>query len=124
MSRLSKDKIAIEALTALAQSTRLNVFRQLVACYPDEIAAGEIARTCKTPHNTMSTHLATLTRASLVKVRREGRMMHYQADLDGFRSLMEFLVKDCCKGRAEICAPLLTELSCCPPQPARKKTNV
>jgi ArsR family transcriptional regulator len=114
-------KRAIEALTALAQPTRLNVFRRLVNVHPDEIAAGEIARACKVPHNTMSTHLAVLTRAGLVAVRREGRMMHYAADLDGFRSVVGFLMRDCCNGRAEICAPLVAELTCCMPAVTRKK---
>lgn len=110
---------AIGALTALAQPTRLKVFRRLLNACPDEIAAGEIARACRVPHNTMSTHLAILTRAGLVAVRREGRMMHYCADLDGFRSLIGFLMRDCCNGRAEICAPLVAELTRC--APARKK---
>lgn len=113
--------LAIEALTALAQPTRLDVFRRLLKVHPDEIAAGEIARACKVPHNTMSTHLAALTRAGLVNVRREGRMMHYGADLDGFRSLIGFLMRDCCNGRAEICAPLVAELNCCAPPAARAK---
>jgi ArsR family transcriptional regulator len=113
MSRRMDQKRAIEALMALAQPTRLNVFRRLVNVHPDEIAAGEIARACKVPHNTMSTHLAVLTRAGLVVVRRDGRMMHYAADLDGFRSVVGFLMRDCCAGRAEICAPLVAELSCC-----------
>jgi ArsR family transcriptional regulator, arsenate/arsenite/antimonite-responsive transcriptional repressor len=65
------------------------------------------------PHNTMSTHLAVLTRASLVGVGREGRMMHYGADLEGFRALIGFLMHDCCNGRAEICARLVAELNCC-----------
>jgi hypothetical protein len=69
----------------------------------------------------MSTHLAIMTRASLVSTRKEGRMMHYQADLDGFQSLMGFLLQDCCKGRAEICAPLVANLTCCVPAPKRKK---
>ena len=113
--------LAIEALTALAQPTRLEVFRRLLKGHPDEIAAGEIARACKVPHNTMSTHLAVLTRAGLVGVRREGRMMHYRADLDGFRSLIGFLMRDCCNGRAEICAPLVAELNCCGPRVTRGK---
>ena len=113
--------LAIEALTALAQPTRLDVFRRLLKAHPDEIAAGEIARACKVPHNTMSTHLAVLTRAGLVSVRRQGRMMHYGADLDGFRSLIGFLMRDCCNGRAEICAPLVAELSCCGPRATRGK---
>jgi ArsR family transcriptional regulator len=103
---------AIEALTALAQATRLDVFRRLVRVHPDEISAGEIARACKVPHNTMSTHLAVLARAGLVSARREGRMLHYGADLDGFRWVVAFLMRDCCNGRAEICAPLMAELSC------------
>lgn len=115
MSRRISEKTAIEALTALAQPTRLDVFRRLVRNYPDELAAGEIARQCKTLHNTMSTHLAILTRAGLVKVRREGRMMHFCADLAGFQGVIGFLLKDCCQGRAEICAPILDELICCMP---------
>jgi DNA-binding transcriptional ArsR family regulator len=109
------ETLAIDALTALAQPTRLAVFRRLVKAYPDEIAAGAIARASKVPHNTMSTHLAVLTRAGLLAVRREGRMMHYGADLDGVRALVGFLLRDCCNGRAEICAPLVAELSCCVP---------
>jgi ArsR family transcriptional regulator len=119
------DKIcAIEALTALAQPTRLDVFRRLIKAHPDEIAAGEIARICNVPHNTMSTHLAVLTRAGLVSVRREGRRMQYGAALDGFRALIGFLMRDCCNGRAEICAPLLAQLSCCPPAKTQKRERV
>jgi DNA-binding transcriptional ArsR family regulator len=112
---------AIEALTALAQPTRLAVFRRLINVHPDEIMAGEIARACKVPHNTMSTHLAILSRAGLVSVRREGRMMHYSADIEGFRAVVGFLMRDCCNGRAEICAPLVAELTCCAPRVLRKK---
>ena len=106
------NRLAIEALTALAQQTRLEVFRRLVKVHPDELAAGEIARACKVPHNTMSTHLAVLSRAGLIGVRREGRTIHYGANLDGFRSLIGFLTRDCCHGRTEICAPLVAELTC------------
>ncbi len=102
----------IDALTALAQQTRLAVFRRLVKTHPDEIAAGEIARVLRVPHNTMSAHLAVLTRAGLITVRREGRMQHYRADIEGFRALIAFLMRDCCNQRAEICAPLFAELSC------------
>jgi DNA-binding transcriptional ArsR family regulator len=112
---------AIEVFSALAQPTRLKVYRRLLKAYPDQIVAGEIARYCKVPHNTMSTHLAVLTRSGLVTVRREGRMMYYCADLNGFRSLVSFLMRDCCNGRAEICAPLLAELNCCIPSKKREK---
>lgn len=112
---------AIAALTALAPPTRLQVFRRLVKLHPDESASGVIAGTCKVPHNTMSTHLAVLTRARPLRVCREERMMRYGADLDGFRALVGFLMRDCCNGRAEICAPLMAELNCCPPRAAGRK---
>jgi DNA-binding transcriptional ArsR family regulator len=114
---------AIEAFAGLAQPTRLKVFRRLLNVYPDEIAAGEIARLCKVPHNTMSTHLAILTRSGLVAVRREGRMMYHRADLEGFRSLIRFFMRDCCHGRAEICAPLVEELTCCVPFKKQEKVR-
>jgi len=113
---------AIAVLTALAHPTRLEVFRRLLEVHPDEIASGELARACKVPHNTMSTHLAVLTRAGLLRARRDGRMMHYGADLDGVRSLLSFLMRDCCHGRAEICAALVAELNC--PVPAPQHTRL
>lgn len=105
------ERAAIESLTALAQPTRLSVFRRLVRAHPDPVAAGELARILGTPHNTMSTHLAVLARAGLVTQRRESRSMLYSADLDGFRALVAFLTRDCCCGRPEICAPILESLS-------------
>jgi ArsR family transcriptional regulator len=117
------DKRAIEALTALAQPTRLGVFRRLIKVHPDEIAAGEIARACKVPHNTMSTHLAILARAGLIGMRREGRAIYFRVKLEGFRSLVGFLMRDCCGGRAEICAPLIAELTCCVPAQMRERVR-
>src|SRR4029453_1371923 len=97
---------AIGALTALAQATRLSAFRLLVRIYPDAMPAGDVARRCGVPHNTMSTHLAVLTGAGLLSVPRESRSMLYRADVDGFRALVSFLTRDCCHGRPEICAPI------------------
>jgi DNA-binding transcriptional ArsR family regulator len=102
---------AIDGLAALAQPTRLRVFRHLVRKHPEPVAAGDLARAMDIPHNTMSTHLAILARAGLVTVRRESRSMLYGADLDGFRDLVAFLTRDCCCGRPEICAPILESLS-------------
>ena len=106
---------ATEAFAALAQPTRLKAFRQLIKTYPDELPAGDIARYCKVPHNTMSTHLSSLVRAGLVSARREGRSINYGLDLEGFQRLMRFLMRDCCGGRAELCAPIVQELTCCLP---------
>lgn len=105
----------ILALAALAQSTRLDVVRVLVRHEPEGLAAGEVARRLAVPHNTMSSHLAILTRAGLVRSERRSRSIVYRADLDGFREVATFLLKDCCGGRPEICAPLVADLAACRP---------
>jgi ArsR family transcriptional regulator len=110
MSRFIDQKAAVQALAALAQDTRMTAFRRLVAAYPASIGAGDIARGCKVPQNTMSTHLAILTRAGLLLVERNGRQMNYQADLDGFRAVVMYLAKDCCDGRGDLCASLVADL--------------
>ena len=104
---------AISALGALAQGTRLDVFRLLVRHEPDGRAAGEIARQLDVPQNTMSAHRGILARAGLVRSERHSRSVIYRADLDGLRALMLFLVRDCCAGSAELCAPLVAELAPC-----------
>ena len=107
---------AIAALAALAQNTRLETFRLLVRKEPDGVPAGEIARLMEVPQNTMSGHLAILARAGLVRGERHSRSIIYRADLEKFRELTLFLLKDCCGGHAEVCAPLFSELTtCCPP---------
>ena len=108
----------IIALSALAQGTRLDVFRTLVRHEPEGLPAGELARALDTPHNTMSTHLAILSRAGLVNGERHSRSIIYRANLDRLREVMTFLVRDCCGGRAELCAPLIAELACCTPSEA------
>ncbi|MEI5688855.1 ArsR/SmtB family transcription factor [Sphingomonas kyungheensis] len=105
--------LAITALGALAQGTRLDVFRLLVRHEPDGLAAGDIARQCDVPQNTMSAHLGILARAGIVRAERHGRSIIYRADLDGLRALTLFLVKDCCAGSPDVCAPLLAELAPC-----------
>lgn len=106
MSGLIDTLEVIEGLGSLAQSTRLLAFRHLLAAHPDSLPAGEIARRCEVPHNTMSTHLTILTRAGLVTVERQGRVMNYRADVRSFRGLIRFLTTDCCNGRPELCGDL------------------
>ncbi|WP_132661683.1 ArsR/SmtB family transcription factor [Rhizobium azibense] len=111
-----ESKFAITALGALAQATRLETFRLLVRREPDGVPAGELARLLDVPQNTMSAHLATLSRAGLIKSERQSRSIIYRADLDGLRALTLFLLKDCCNGATELCAPLIAELTpCCTP---------
>lgn len=105
--------VAIAALAALAQTTRLEAFQLLVSREPDGVAAGELARLLAIPQNTMSSHLGVLARAGLVRSERLSRSIIYRADLVRFRDVMLFLVQDCCGGRPELCGPLLAELSPC-----------
>lgn len=116
-----ESEVVVLALAALAQSTRLEVFRLLVKHEPGGLAAGDIARALAIPQNTMSSHLAVLSRAGLVSAERFGRSIVYRADLAGFRAVMLFMLRDCCEGRPEICAPLIEDLTpCCQPKPKRK----
>lgn len=103
---------AVEALGALAQSTRLSVFRMLVQAGPDGMVAGAIAQAAKVPPSTMSSHLAILERAGLLTSRRESRLMRYRADYAGMRRLLAFLMQDCCQGAPEMCSQLLGEFTC------------
>ena len=108
-----ENDLAIDCLSALAQPTRLEVFRLLVKQEPDGLPAGEIARRMDVPHNTMSTHLSILTRAGLVSVERHSRSMIYRVELKTIRTLVLFLLRDCCNGRPELCSPLISDLSSC-----------
>ncbi|KAB2736211.1 ArsR/SmtB family transcription factor [Brucella anthropi] len=110
---------AITAFAALAQLTRLDTFRLLVKHEPAGIPAGELARMLDVPQNTMSAHLATLSRSGLVKGERQSRSIIYRADLDRFRELTLFMINDCCGGNAKLCAPLIESLTpCCEPKAA------
>ncbi|PZF78924.1 transcriptional regulator [Aestuariivirga litoralis] len=106
-----KQDLAIEAFSALSQPTRLEAFRLLVKQEPDGLPAGEIARRLDVPHNTMSTHLAILSRAGLISAQRHSRSMIYRVELSAVRKLVMFLLKDCCNGQPELCAPLIDEIS-------------
>ena len=110
-SRHMESITAIEAFTALAQPTRLAAFRLLVQQEPAGLPAGEIARHLDVPHNTMSTHLAILARSGLVSVERHSRSMIYRAELKAVRQLVLFMLKDCCNGRPELCAPLIKDIA-------------
>lgn len=108
---------ATRALAALSQESRLHAFRMLVRGGSDGIAAGKIADALEVPHNTMSTHLATLVNAGLVTSRRESRSIIYSIDFEGTRALLSFLMEDCCQGNHELCLPVLDSLlpGCCAP---------
>lgn len=110
---------AIEVFAALAQPTRLSVFRRLMEHQPEGLPAGEVARLLEVPQNTMSSHLAILARAGLVESERRGRTIFYRPVIDRVREVASFLVRDCCGGRPELCEPLIAEFTpCCSPKEA------
>jgi DNA-binding transcriptional ArsR family regulator len=96
---------AAAALGALAQESRLAVFRLLVQRGPRGLAAGQIAERLGLPGPTLSFHLAQLSHANLVTARREGRSIIYAADYAGMQALMAYLGENCCREDAGVCAP-------------------
>lgn len=97
---------ATQALAALAQPTRLAVFRLLVREGPAGLPAGEVARRIGVQPATLSFHLAQLERAGLLVSQRQSRQILYTADFQAMRGLVGFLLDDCCHGRPEICEGL------------------
>ncbi len=104
---------AILAFAALSQPTRLQAFRFLVKAEPKGISAGDLAQMLVVPANTLSAHLTVMARAGLVHGERHSRTIIYRARIEELRELVGFLLKDCCEGRAEICNPIIDDLTCC-----------
>ena len=100
-----ESKQAIEALGALAQASRLAIFRLLVQAGAQGMAAGKIAERLGVSPATLSFHLAYLTRAGLATSRQEGRFVIYSADFDGMGRLLAYLTEDCCGGKACVAVP-------------------
>jgi DNA-binding transcriptional ArsR family regulator len=108
--------MAVKRLSALAQASRLAVFRALVKAGPDGLAAGDIARSLAITPNTLSAQLAVLANAGLVVSRRDGRSIIYAADYAAMSELLVHLMEDCCQGRAEVCQPMaeaVARAACC-----------
>jgi ArsR family transcriptional regulator, arsenate/arsenite/antimonite-responsive transcriptional repressor len=89
---------ALQSLSALAQESRLSIFRLLVQAGPAGMAAGAIGDTLDLPPATLSFHLAGLTRAGLAQSRQEGRFVIYSADYAAMNALVGFLTENCCQG--------------------------
>src|SRR5271155_1623037 len=100
-----KKSIVIGALGALAQETRLDIFRLLVQKGPEGMPAGEIGRRLGQPSPTMSFHLNQLRFAGLVTSRRQSRSIIYSANFKAMNDLRAYLTENCCGGRPELCAP-------------------
>jgi ArsR family transcriptional regulator len=96
---------AVAALAALAQDSRLQVFRLLVQAGPEGLAAGRIGDALNLPGATLSFHLTQLRNAGLVTSRRDGRSLIYAAEYDAMNALIGFLTENCCGGDRGECLP-------------------
>jgi ArsR family transcriptional regulator len=98
-----KKSAAIAVLGALAQETRLEIFRLLIRKGPEGLPAGEIGEHLGQPSPTLSFHLNHLRHAGLVTSRRDGRSIIYRANFKAMNALIAFLTEQCCDGRPELC---------------------
>ncbi len=105
---------AIAHFSALAQETRLQVFRLLVKAGSGGMLAGDIADALGVKQNTMSSNLSVLSNAGLLQSTREGRFIRYSIDFDNLSELLSFLMEDCCGGDPEACQIAIAKImKCC-----------
>ena len=97
-----KSSAAVSCLSALAQESRLAVFRQLVQAGPKGLCVGDIASRLKVSAPTLSFHLKALAHAGLIGRRQEGRFIYYFPELGVMNALLGYLSRNCCGG--EPCA--------------------
>lgn len=109
------ERQALAAFAALSQETRLRIVRRLVEAGPDGLAAGAVAAAVGASSSNVSFHLKELERAGLIGSRRASRSIIYAAAYPALSGLIQFLMKDCCRGRPEVCDPAVSALApCCP----------
>jgi ArsR family transcriptional regulator, arsenate/arsenite/antimonite-responsive transcriptional repressor len=113
-----ESNLVIKALGALAQETRLAIFRLLVQRGPEGYAAGAIGEMLALPNATLSFHLKELTAAQLISPQPSGRSIIYTADFSAMNQLLEFLTENCCAGAT--CAP---EASCKPKSTSKRSKS-
>ena len=111
-----ESKDAVAALAALAQSSRLSVFRTLVQAGPSGLPAGQVAELTGIPPSSLSFHLKELSHAGLADSRQDGRFVIYTARFETMNALLGYLTDNCCGGNP------CTSASACAPKPAAKKT--
>ena len=99
-----KPSEVVAALGALAQETRLKLFRLLVQRGADGLPAGVIAERLDVPPSSLTFHLQNLQRAGLISQRRESRQLIYSADYEAMNGVVGYLTENCCVGSTE-CAP-------------------
>jgi ArsR family transcriptional regulator len=100
---MMKPAQVVKALAALAQPTRLAVYRLLVTVGPDGMAAGQMAEKLKVSPATLSFHFKTLSHAGLIESRQDGRFVIYSANFEVMNGMVDYLTENCCGGNAEAC---------------------
>ena len=108
-----EQETAIQAFAALAQESRMEIYRLLVRKEPQGLPVGEISRQLDIVPSTLSGHLAVLKRAGLLKSTRHQREIHYAANLDAMGNLVRFMLEDCCSGQVENCTQIVSLLKQC-----------
>ena len=98
-----KTQSALAALSALAQETRLAVFRYLVEAGPEGVTVGRIGEALEVPAATLSFHLKELSHAGLVSSRQESRFIWYSANYQTMNGLIAYLGENCCQGQPQVC---------------------
>lgn len=115
-----KNDDAVSALAALAQDSRLDIFRLLVKAGPEGMPAGAVAAAVGLTPSALTFHFDRLRDAGLVTVRREGRSMIYAARFEIMNALLGFLTENCCQGGTDQCAPA----TCAPSKTIHRKERV
>ena len=110
--RIMEMKKTVVCLAALAQETRLAIFRLLVQAGPEGVCAGDIGARLGVPPATLSFHLAQLANAGLVQARQQSRFIFYSADFEAMNGIVGFLTENCCGGKP------------CPPTKSKRKKSL
>ena len=109
-----QERRALAGFAALSQETRLRIVRILVQAGPEGMAAGAVADAVGVSASNVSFHLKDLEGAELVRSRRDARSIIYSAEYETLTGLLQFLMRDCCGGRPEICSPAVAAARCGP----------
>lgn len=100
---MMKSSQVVKALSALAQPTRLAIFRMLVTCGPSGLAAGQVSEKLKVSPATMSFHFKALSHAGLIESRQDGRFIYYAANFVAMNNIVAYLTENCCAGNPDAC---------------------
>lgn len=114
-----KNETAVAALAALAQESRLAIFRLLVQAGLDGVSAGRIGEALGVPPATLSFHLKELVHAGLISNTQEGKFVIYRAQFERMNELIAFLLEHCCEGHPEACG--LSKAECKPATTKRRR---